>query len=161
MIVVTGTAPRCGTSAMMRELIKEYKPHSYAQDFPDYVAREKNPEGFWDIRKERLFGDDPIPYEEDSVIKLWAPQFHRVEVQDIKLLIVMQRANFLHQIESMRSCAIAEGFLNVEPSHLSMMFKSQKTGIEDTFSETPQIRIMMETLREDPDSVISSIKEII
>lgn len=161
MIIVTGTAPRCGTSAMMRELIKSHKPHSYAQDFPDYVAREKNPEGFWDINKEYLYGDDPIPYEEDSVLKLWSPHFPRVVVQDIKLLIVMQRTNFLDQIESMRSCAIAEGYSAVEPHHLSMVFKNQKTGIDETFSETPQIRVKMETLREDPESVISLIKEII
>ena len=161
MIVVTGTAPRCGTSAMMRELLKEYKPHTYAQDFPDYVAREKNPEGFWDMNKKYLFGDDPIPYEEDSVIKLWSPHFNRAPVQDVKLLIVMQRENFLDQMKSMHSCAIAEGYSSVEPHHLSMMFKNQKTGIDETFSETPQIRVMMETLREDPESVISSIKEII
>ena len=72
MINVTGTAPRCGTSAMMRELLKEYKPHSYAQDFPDYVAREKNPEGFWDINKKYLYGDDPIPYEEACTLKMAA-----------------------------------------------------------------------------------------
>ena len=95
------------------------------------------------------------------MLKLWSPHFSRVVVRDIKLLIVMQRENFLDQIESMRSCAIAEGYSAVEPHHLSMMFKNQKTGIDETFSETPQIRVKMETLREDPESVISLIKEII
>ena len=54
MIVVTGTAPRCGTSAMMRALLKHYDPHSYAEAFPEYVAKEKNPLGYWDMNKEKL-----------------------------------------------------------------------------------------------------------
>jgi hypothetical protein len=160
MIVVTGTAPRCGTSAMMRLLLTEYKPHSYVEAFPSYVARDKNPEGFWDVKD--AFGTDKIPYEEDAAIKLWAPHFPRVDADEVKLLVVMHRDNFKEQVDSIHSCAIAEGladFCNAEV--ISSMFINQQTGIENTFNETPQLRVRMSTLREDPDSVISQIKEMI
>tara|TARA_B100001093_G_C26701482_1_gene959298 strand:+ start:156 stop:641 length:486 start_codon:yes stop_codon:yes gene_type:complete len=161
MIVVTGTAPRCGTSAMMRELLKEYKPHSYSEKFPSYAAPEKNPEGFWDIKKEALFTDDPIPTEEDSVIKLWHPQFSRINSDDVNLVIVMTRKNFYDQVQSIRSCAIAEGQIEPSPKQISQIFKNQQQGLSSSFSETTQLRVNMETLKKDPESVISYIKEIL
>lgn len=161
MIVVTGTAPRCGTSAMMRELIKEYTPHSYSEKFPSYAAPEKNPEGFWDIKKEALFTDEIIPTEENSVIKLWYPQFNRLNIEDVKLVIVMTRSNFVEQVKSIRSCAIAEGSPDPAPHEISRIFNNQQYGLDTIFNETPQIRIKMETLRKDPESVISYIKEIL
>ena len=160
MIIVTGTAPRCGTSAMMRLLLEHYDAHSYIEPFPSYAAREKNPEGFWDLKGEHLFGTDPIP-SEDAAIKLWAPQFPRVDVEDVKLVIVMQRGDFLEQCKSIRSCAVAEGLPDPDPALVARMFHNQQTGIESTFSETPMIRVQMESLRADPDSVISYIKEIV
>jgi hypothetical protein len=146
MIVVTGTAPRCGTSAMMRELLKEYKPHSYSEKFPAYSAKEKNPEGFWDIKKEALFTDELIPTEEDSVIKLWHPQFHRVNTSEV---------------QSIRSCAIAEGQLEPSPKQISQLFRNQQQGISSIFNENTQLRVRMETLRKNPESVLSYVKEIL
>jgi len=161
MIVVTGTAPRSGTSAMMRTLLKDYfNPHTYAEAFPSYVAREKNPEGFWDVKQEHVFGSGSIPYEPDSVIKLWAPHFPRVNVKKVSLLVIMQRENFSEQIKSMHSCAIAEG-LPCNDQMISHMFKQQQEGINKYFTETPQLWVKMGTLREDPDSVVEQIKEMI
>jgi hypothetical protein len=161
MIVVTGTAPRCGTSAMMRELLKEYKPHSYSEKFPAYSAKEKNPEGFWDIKKEALFTDELIPTEEDSVIKLWHPQFHRVNTSDVKLVIIMTRDSFIDQVQSIRSCAIAEGQLEPSPKQISQLFRNQQQGISSIFNENTQLRVRMETLRKNPESVLSYVKEIL
>ncbi len=159
MIIVTGTAPRCGTSAMMRTLLAEYKPHSYAKAFPSYTARDQNPEGFWDISQDFLFADDPIPTEEDAVLKLWAPQFHRISIEDVSLLVVMSRPNFIDQVESIHRCAVAEGF-TADDSIISSMFKNQRDGINTYFNETPTIRVNMETLREEPNMVLEAIKEM-
>lgn len=161
MIIVTGTAARCGTSAMMRALLDDgYKPHSYSEKFPEYVAPEKNPEGFWDVKKEYLFSSDPIPTE-DAVIKLWGPQFHRVEVDDIEAVIVMHRSDIAAQAKSIRSCAIAEGLGDLSPVQVAEMFRIQQDGLTKIFSETPQIRVNMDSLRADPQAVISNIKEIV
>ena len=154
MIVVTGTAPRCGTSAMMRLLLTEYQPHSYIEEFPSYVAREKNPEGFWDVKD--ALGTDHIPYEENTAIKLWAPHYSRVDPNDVKLVVVMHRDDIKQQYESIHSCAIAEGFGDsCTPEMISAMFATQQAGLETHFSETPQLRVRMASLREDPDSIIS------
>lgn len=161
MIVVTGTAPRCGTSAMMRALLEHYEPHSYAEAFPEYVAKEKNPLGYWDMNKEKLFSADPIPTEECSVIKLWAPQFPRVQAEDIKLLVVMSRGDFDAQVKSIYHCAIAEGL--APPSHelISGMFLNQKNGIDAFFKDVPKIRVEMDTFRDNPNPIISYIKELV
>ena len=159
MIVVTGTAPRCGTSAMMRALLEHYKPHSYASAFPEYVAREKNPEGFWDLDKDKL--QSTIPYEEGSVVKLWSPSFPHLDVTKVKLLVVMSRNNFTHQVQSMVDCAVAEGLGPLEPKQISQIFLNQKNGIDEHFADTPKVRVEMERFRQDPDEIISYIKEIV
>lgn len=159
MIVVTGTAPRCGTSAMMRALLQYYKPHSYVEQFPEYVATEKNPDGFWDLAKDKLHKN--IPYEKGTVVKLWAPSFKGIDSSKVKLLVVMSRKDFVKQVESMISCAIAEGFASPTPEQISQMFLNQKTGIDEHFPNTPKIRVEMETFKKDPDKIISYIKEIV
>ena len=159
MIVVTATAPRAGTSAMMRALLEHYKPHSYAEAFPEYVAREKNPDGFWDLAKDKLQAE--IPYEEGSVIKLWAPSFAGLDTSRVKLLVVMSRSNFTEQVQSMVDCAVAEGLGVLEPKQISQIFLNQKNGIDGHFADTPKIRVDMERFRQDPDEIISYIKEIV
>lgn len=161
MIVVTGSAPRCGTSAMMRLLLTEFNAHSMSEAFPEYVAKEKNPKGFWDIKKDYLFTDDPITYEEDSVIKLWAPHFHRIDADDVKLVILMTRDNLEEQAESIYYCAIAEGHSPPTSEIISTLFRNQREGIKQHFSNTPLLRVRMEDLREYPEQVLSHIKEII
>ena len=161
MILVTGTAPRCGTSAMMRALIQYYKPHSYSQAFPEYVAKHMNPEGYWDIEKGKLFSEEQIPTEENSVLKLWAPQFPRVKAEDVKLLVVMSRKNFYDQIKSLCACAVAEGLEYPSDHQISQMFLNQKIGIDSYFKDTPKIRVDMETFRDNPEPIISYIKELV
>jgi len=161
MIVVTGTAPRCGTSAMMRLLLQSFEAHSLAEAFPEYVAREKNPDGFWDMKKEALFSSEKIPYEENKVIKLWSPQFSRVDASKVKLVVLMTRDDFEAQVASIYNCAIAEGFAPPTGEVISGMFQAQKEGIKSNFSNTQLLRVRMEDLREYPDQILSHIKEIV
>ena len=161
MIVVTGTAPRCGTSAMMRLLLTEFPAHTYAEPFPSYVAEEKNPEGFWDLKPSVIMNGEAIPYEEGSVVKLWAPQFKLIDASKIKLLVIMQRDNFMKQIESIYSCALAEGIGPMSPQDISLMFRNQLRGIEGEFADTTKLRVKMSDLRSSPDDVLSLIKELI
>lgn len=161
MIVVTGTAPRCGTSAMMRLLLSEFPTHSYAEQFPSYVAEEKNPEGFWDLKPSVIFDQEPIPYEEGTVVKLWSPQFKLIDTSKVKLLVIMQRDNFMEQIQSIYSCALAEGIPPLSPQDISMMFKNQGNGIQEEFADTTKLRVKMSDLRSNPDDVLTLIKELI
>ncbi len=161
MIVVTGTAPRCGTSAMMRLLLSEFPTHSYAEQFPSYVAEEKNPEGFWDLKPSVIFDQEPIPYEEGTVVKLWSPQFKLIDTSKVKLLVIMQRDNFMEQIQSIYSCALAEGIPPLSPQDISMMFKNQSNGIQEEFADTTKLRVKMSDLRSNPDDVLTLIKELI
>jgi hypothetical protein len=161
MIVVTGTAPRCGTSAMMRLLQTEFPVHSYAEEFPEYVAPEKNPEGFWDVKPSVVFDGERIPYEEGTVIKLWAPQFKLIDTSKVKLLVIMQRENFMEQMKSIYSCALAEGLGPLSPQQVSLMFNAQYQGIEEEFADTTKLRVKMNDLRSSPDDVLSLIKELI
>ena len=161
MILVTGTAPRCGTSAMMRELIKHYKPHSYAQRFPDYVAVHKNPEGFWDIQMDKLFIEDPIPTEEKTVLKLWSPQFSRINSDSVKLMVIMFRKDLEAQVKSISECALAEGSECPTEQHIKQMFINQQTGINRYFKNVPKLGVEMETFREHSKAIISSIKELV
>ena len=161
MIVVTGTAPRCGTSAMMRLLRTEFPAHSYAEQFPSYVAKEKNPEGFWDLKHSTVFGQEQVPYEEGTVVKLWSPQFKLIDTSKVKLLVIMQRDNFMEQIESIYSCALAEGIPPLSPQDISLMFKNQNHGIQEEFADTTKLRVKMSDLRSKPDDVLSLIKELI
>ena len=161
MIVVTGTAPRCGTSAMMRLLLTEFQPHSLTEAFPEYVARDKNPEGFWDIKKENLSSDESIPHEEGTVIKVWAPQFPRLDIEKVKLVVLMTRDDFMAQVESIYHCAVAEGFAPPTSEQISNMFMNQKEGIKSTFTNAQLLRVRMEDLREFPDRILSHIKEIV
>ena len=161
MIVVTGTAPRCGTSAMMRLLLTEFPAHTYAEPFPSYVAEEKNPEGFWDLKSSVIFDQELIPYEEGTVVKLWSPQFKLIDTSKVKLLVIMQRDNFMEQIQSIYSCALAEGIPPLSPQDISMMFKNQSNGIQEEFADTTKLRVKMSDLRSSPDDVLSLIKELI
>lgn len=161
MIVVTGTAPRCGTSAMMRLLLKEFPAHSYLEQFPGYVAKEKNPEGYWDIKQEIVENPCEIPYEENSVIKLWSPMFKNLDTSKVDLLVIMQRKNYLEQIQSIYSCALAEGFSPLSPAVITQLFENQLSGIEERFDTTTKLRVEMEDLRSKPDDVLSLIKELI
>ena len=161
MIVVTGTAPRCGTSAMMRLLLSEFPTHSYAEQFPSYVAEEKNPEGFWDLKPSVIFDQEPIPYEEGTVVKLWSPQFKLIDTSKVKLLVIMQRDNSMEQIQSIYSCALAEGIPPLSPQDISMMFKNQSNGIQEEFADTTKLRVKMSDLRSNPDDVLTLIKELI
>lgn len=161
MIVVTGTAPRCGTSAMMRLLLSEFPTHSYAEQFPSYVAEEKNPEGFWDLKPSVIFDQEPIPYEEGTIVKLWSPQFKLIDTSKVKLLVIMQRDNFMEQIQSIYSCALAEGIPPLSPQDISMMFKNQGNGIQEEFADTTKLRVKMSDLRSNPDDVLTLIKELI
>jgi hypothetical protein len=160
MIVVTGSAPRCGTSAMMRLLVNEYKPHSYAELFPSYVAKEKNPEGYWDMG---LSGtqEQAIPYEKGSVIKLWAPMFTRIDATKVKLLVVMNRANFVDQVSSIYSTGISEGLGPLSPRQISSLFHNQQSAIDKVFTDTPKLKVMMNDLRKNPGIILSKIKEIL
>lgn len=160
MIVVTGNAPRSGTSAMMRALLEHYKPHSYAEKFPAYVAKDLNPEGYWDIKKEYVVSEDPIPTEENTVIKLWAPMFHRVNTQDVKLFVFMQRNNFLEQVDSIERCAIAEGF-TMSSQEIAAVFTRQREYAADIFANTNTLVVDMENFREDPDLFIDHIMEVV
>lgn len=156
MIVVTGSGPRTGTSAMMRAL---GNPHSYAVPFPGYAAREMNPEGFYDIRDDVLFEHKDIPYEENTVIKLWGPQFEQFDCSKAELLVVMTRSNFVEHIDSIAKCARAEGH---EPTSkkIAWIFKNQLDMIDKHFADTPKMYIDMEEFRSNPDYFITQIKEI-
>ena len=160
MIVVTGNAPRAGTSAMMRALIEHYEPHSYAEQVPDYVAPEKNPEGYWDVAGEHRNGDKRIPYEKDSVIKLWAHQFHRVQEKDVDLVVLMWRNNFLEQIQSIYVTAAAQGLPPLTPAHISQMYINQKECLAAFFGNTETLIVPMEEFREEPEYFVGLIKEV-
>lgn len=160
MIVVTGNAPRSGTSAMMRALVELYKPHSYAELFPEYVAKEQNPEGYWDVKKEHLWTDAPIPTEENTVIKLWAPMFHRINVDDVKLLVFMDRADFMRQVNSIERTSSAEGF-TVDSKQIADMFINQRTRAQDIFKNTNTLVVDMESFRADPELFIDHIREVV
>lgn len=160
MIVVTGTAPRCGTSAMMRLLLTEFKPHSMMEKFPSYTAKEMNPLGFWDIKKEELESDNPIPYEEGSVAKLWGAHFQRVDFDQVNLCIVMKRNNIEDQIKSTKKCAIAEGLGELNDEAIQYMFARQYQDVQEHFPKDKTIIVDMDHLRHYPDELLSYIKEI-
>jgi hypothetical protein len=145
---------------MMRALIDIYEPHSYLEAFPEYVAEDMNPEGFWDLRKDSL--TEPIPHEEGSVVKLWAPQYGNVDASKVKLVVWMQRRDIRQQVASILKCGEAEGFGQL-PSHLiAKMFEDQYRGVYETyFKETPKVVVDMEDFRENPDHYLNQIKEIV
>ncbi len=161
MILVTGTAPRCGTSAMMRELIKICKPHSAIEAHPTWTAKEMNPLGYWDISAEHLSSSASIATEEHTVIKLWANFFHRLDPAGVDLVVQMQRKNFAEQVLSIIKTAEAQGLPTLTRKQLSNFFINQHQCLEKYFSETPQITIMMEDFREDPKYFINQIKEVV
>ena len=73
----------------------------------------------------------------------------------------MQRDNFMEQIQSIYSCALAEGIPPLSPQDISMMFKNQSNGIQEEFADTTKLRVKMSDLRSSPDDVLSLIKELI
>lgn len=160
MIVVTGNAPRSGTSAMMRALLEHYEPHSYLEQFPEYVAKERNPEGYWDLKKEHATSSDPIPTESGRVIKLWAPMFDRINVDDVHTLVYMQRNDFVKQVDSIRDTALAEGF-TVDSDMIAKMFINQRNRTQEIFNKTHTIVVDMENFREDPSLFIDHIQEMV
>lgn len=161
MIIVTGTAPRCGTSAMMRELIRSYKPHSSAEQHPSWTAPEMNPKGYWDLSLAYRDGDKPIVAEPNSVIKLWATQFHRVDPDAVSLVVVMRRSNFTHQVDSIIKTARAQGLPELTRAHISHMFLNQNQCLEKYFDTVPRLDILMEDFRDKPEYFIRQIKEVV
>ncbi len=161
MILVTGTAPRCGTSAMMRELIKTCKPHSIIEPHPTWTAKDMNPLGHWEISDEHLHSSLPIEKEEHTVIKLWANLFHRLNPADIDLVVHMQRKDFTEQVMSIVKTAEAQGLPTLTRKQISNFFINQHQCLEKYFSETPQITVVMEDFREDPEFFIAQIKEVV
>lgn len=157
--VVTGIGPRSGTSAMMRLLISSgMEPHRMAEAFPSYVAPEKNPEGFWDIRFEDALSDEVIQLEDNEVIKLWSPFYRRVDWETVDRLIVMHRADRVAQIESMLSTAEAEG-AEASPHKIEQLFWEPTVLIKDL--PISPIYIETEDLRSDPEGALTKIKEAI
>lgn len=161
MILVTGTAPRCGTSAMMRELIKLYKPHSSLEAHPSWTAHEMNPKGYWDLSLENRDGNEPIEAEPNSVIKLWATQFHRLDPDDVELVVVMNRSNFSHQVNSIIKTARAQGLPELTRAHITHMFLNQNQCLEKYFDAVPRLNILMEDFRDSPDDFIRQIQEVL
>jgi hypothetical protein len=160
MIVVTGNAPRSGTSAMMRALLEYYEPHSYCEKFPAYVASICNPDGFWDLNEAEITKTDSIPTEPNTVIKLWANHLRRVNADDVKVLVHMVRRDFQAQVQSIFKTAIAEGF-RPDPETVSKLFITQDYLINELFVNTPKIVVDMEDFRKNPKQFISSIREIL
>lgn len=158
MILVTGAAPRTGTSAMMRALIEHFKPHSFLEKFPTYVAKSQNPEGFWDIAQDK-FGQDLIPDEPNTVIKLWAPHFERVDPDTIQHIVWMHRLDFNNHVRSMHECASAEGY-SIDSTIIAKIFINQQKGLE-RFKTIPRTIVPMEEFREDPEFFIREIKEAV
>ena len=160
-IVVTGIAPRCGTSAMMRLLIKNgWTTHSITEQFPAYVAREENPEGFWDVSEKYLNQATPIALGNNECIKLWDPHFQYMDWTTVDLMIVMHRPDFIKQINSITQCSKAEG-LNLTAKQCAEMFTNSHQNVEAVSDIVPQLRIPMKYLRGAPKSVLHKIKELI
>lgn len=160
-IVVTGIGPRCGTSAMMRLLINNgWDPHSVAEQFPHYVAREKNPEGFWDVSKTYLDNTTPIALKANECIKLWDPHFSYIDWATVDLMIVMHRQDYSKQLRSIYKCAKAEG-LDMTAKQYSELFTTAHANIKEVSNLVKQLRIPMRYLRGSPKSVLTKIKEIV
>ena len=160
MIIVTGTAPRAGTSAMMRALLETNKAHSLAEKFPNWCAPEKNPEGFWDISLEAKNSEDPIPTEQ-AVIKLWATAFHRVDVSAVDLVVVMRRDDFVGQVDSIVKTGEAQGLPEITHQHISNMFLNQYECVEKYFADVPKLVVTMEKFRNNPEQALTKIKEVV
>ena len=161
MILVTGLAPRSGTSAMMRALTKIYKTHSCIEQYPSWTAREMNPNGFWDICLEQRDGDEPIVTEEHTVLKLWSPQFHRVDPEAVDLIVQMTRSDFIGQVNSIVKTAKAQGLPELTPQHISHMFLNQRECLEKYFPYVDRLIVPMEEFRLSPDKFLRQIKEAI
>ncbi|MCP4742037.1 MAG: hypothetical protein GY871_07410 [Actinomycetales bacterium] len=158
-IVITGIGPRCGTSAAMREVISRgYTPHRLAEKFPSYTAAERNPLGFWDISLDALESDETFALGENEAIKLWSPQFKRVDWTTVDQVIVMWREDITSQIESILLTAEAEGFT---PSNeqVERMFWEPRVLLKDI--DVPKQFIEIEDLRLDPYGVLDTIKEVV
>lgn len=160
-IVVTGVAPRCGTSAMMRLLIDNgWQPHALAEQFPGYVAKDQNPLGFWDVSETYLDAPTPIALEQNQCIKLWDSHFINVDWSTVDLMIVMHRPDLQTQLASIHRCAKAEG-LNLSAKQYSQMFLNANNNINAVSGLVDQLRIPMRYLRGAPKSVLHKIKEIV
>lgn len=158
-IVVTGIGPRCGTSAMMRELIaRGWEPHAFAEPFPSYVAPMKNPKGFWDVSIEHLHSDEIVSLAENEVIKVWSPMYNRVDWSTVDHVIVMHREDKSKQIASILSCAEEEG-IEVDDLAIERMFWEPRILLRDVPVNKTYIEI--EELRANPREVLQEIKEAI
>lgn len=160
-VVVTGIGPRCGTSAMMRLLINNgWDPHSVAEQFPHYVAREKNPEGFWDVSKTYLETPTPITLGVNQCIKLWHPYFSYIDWTTVDLMVILHRQDFIKQFKSTDKCAKAEGY-HMTIQQYSEILTAVHKNIKEISSLVKQLRIPMRYLRGSPNSVLTKIKEAV
>ena len=149
-IVVTGVAPRCGTSAMMQLLLTNgWNPHAVVEQFPRYVAPSENPKGFWDVSDDYRTGATDIALNENECIKLWFPMFKHMDWTTV----IKQRASILR-------CAKAERLaLTVKQS--AQMFVEANKNINELSDLVKQLKIPMRYLRGSPNSVLRKIQEII
>ena len=160
-IVVTGVAPRCGTSAVMRLLLENgWEPHESLEKFPEYVAPEQNPDGFWDVSNEVRLGLPQLAMTGNECIKLWYPMFDLMDWTTVDLLLIMHRKDYVKQIKSILKCAVAEG-LDVPLSRWPRVFNETNEAINTLDETVQQLRIPMPYLRSHPKSVLHKIKEII
>ena len=160
-IVVTGVAPRCGTSAMMQLLLTNgWNPHAVVEQFPRYVAPSENPKGFWDVSDDYRTGATDIALNENECIKLWFPMFKHMDWTTVDLLVVMHRQDVIKQRASILRCAKAERLaLTVKQS--AQMFVEANKNINELSDLVKQLKIPMRYLRGSPNSVLHKIKEII
>lgn len=160
-IVVTGIAPRCGTSAMMRILLDNgWQSHSHAEQFPSYTVKAKNPKGFWDVSQEFVENPTPIAMGDNECIKLWYPHFNLVDWSTVDLMVVMHRTDFVQQLSSIKKCAGAEG-LTLTAKQYAEMFTNSNKYINNVQDSVKQLKVPMRYLRGSPKSVLHNIKEIV
>ena len=159
-IIVTGLAPRCGTSAMMRLLLDNgWSPSPVSEKFPEYVAPEMNPDGFWDVTKE--WGENPtsVSLKKSECVKLWYQHFPYVDPKSVDLIIAMYREDEDQQTASIYKCAAAEKVEGWSDDLIDRARRLTPFLAKASFPSVPMLSVETEELRSNPEIIISKVKE--
>lgn len=98
MIVVSGVAPRTGTSFVMHCLKTKGYPVYGHKHLNGYTVRDHNPDGYYDLYPYEANPDNN--YIANKIVKLWCPSYYFFK--NIDKFILLERKDKDKQLESMR-----------------------------------------------------------